>query len=110
MPVWIRNASNGAPPHYRTLHLELQPRPMSREHARPQSPAGSRRYGEGAKEPARAPVGPRPGPPTTEPEKDYGEHIDYKDGHMSWPIRIRPRIGRHSYSVNTWRDRFAGLS
>ena len=41
---------------------------------------------------------------------DYGEHIDYRDGHTSWPIRIRPRIGRHSYSVNIWRDRFAGLS
>jgi hypothetical protein len=40
---------------------------------------------------------------------DYGEHIDYRDGHTSWPIRIRPRIGRHSYSVNIWRDRFASL-
>jgi hypothetical protein len=31
------------------------------------------------------------------------------DGHTPWPIRIRPRIGRHSYSVSIWRDsdRFA---
>jgi hypothetical protein len=43
---------------------------------------------------------------------DYGEHIDYRDGHTSWPIRIstRPMIGRHSYSVDIWRDRFASLS
>jgi hypothetical protein len=44
---------------------------------------------------------------------DYGEHIDYRDGRTSWPIRIRPRIGRHSYSANTWRgrcDSAAGLS
>jgi hypothetical protein len=42
---------------------------------------------------------------------DYGEHIGYhRDGHTPWPIRIRPRIGRHSYSVNIWRDRFASLS
>jgi hypothetical protein len=37
--------------------LELRPRPMSREHARPQPPAGSRRYGGGAEEPAPVPVG-----------------------------------------------------
>jgi hypothetical protein len=41
----IRNANNGPPPHYRILYLELRRRPMSREHARPQPPAGSRRYG-----------------------------------------------------------------
>jgi hypothetical protein len=41
---------------------------------------------------------------------DYGEYIDYRDGHTPWPIRIRPRIGRHRYSVSTWRDRLAGLS
>jgi hypothetical protein len=63
----IRNASNGAPPHYRTLYLELRRRPrsgpMSREHARPQPPAGSRRRG-GAEEPAPVPVGIAP---ATEP-------------------------------------------
>jgi hypothetical protein len=50
------NANNGAPPHYRILYLEreLRQRPMSRKHARPQSPAGSRRCrGE---EPAPVPV------------------------------------------------------
>ena len=53
----IRNANNGAPPHYRILYLELRSRPMGREHARPQPPAGSRRYGGGAEEPAPVPVG-----------------------------------------------------
>jgi hypothetical protein len=38
---------------------------------------------------------------------DYGGYIDYRDDHTLWPIRIRPRIGRHIYSVGTWRDRFA---
>jgi hypothetical protein len=40
------------PAHYRILYLELRRGPMSQEHARPQPPAGSRRYGEGAEEPA----------------------------------------------------------
>jgi hypothetical protein len=44
------------PPHYQILHLELRRRPTSREHARPQPPAGSRRYGGGAEEPAPVPV------------------------------------------------------
>jgi hypothetical protein len=39
------------------MYLELRNGPVSREHARPQSPAGSRRYGGGAEEPAPAPVG-----------------------------------------------------
>jgi hypothetical protein len=39
----IRNANNGLPAHYRILYLELRQRPMSREHARPQPPAGKRR-------------------------------------------------------------------
>jgi hypothetical protein len=52
---------NGAPPHYRILHLELRPRPMAYEPrtedtARPQPPATSRRYGGGAEEPEPAPV------------------------------------------------------
>jgi hypothetical protein len=41
----------------RGMYLELRPQPMSREHARPQPPAGSRRYGGGAEEPAPVPVG-----------------------------------------------------
>jgi hypothetical protein len=41
----------------RGMYLELRPRPMSREHARPQPPAGSRRYGGGTEEPAPVPVG-----------------------------------------------------
>jgi hypothetical protein len=57
----------------RGMYLELRPRPMSREHARPQQPAGSRRYGGGAEEPAPVPVGvtghrtqrPREGPSWT---------------------------------------------
>jgi hypothetical protein len=53
----IRNANNGALPHYRVLYLELRLGPMSREHARPQPPAGSRRYGGGVEEPAPVPVG-----------------------------------------------------
>jgi hypothetical protein len=54
----IRNANNGAPPHYRIPYLELRPGPMSREHVRSQPPAGSRRYGgAGAEEPAPGPVG-----------------------------------------------------
>jgi hypothetical protein len=53
----IRNANNGAPPHYRILYLELRQRPVSREHARPQPPAGSSRYGGEANEPAPVPVG-----------------------------------------------------
>jgi hypothetical protein len=56
----IRNANNGAPPQSgytqrRILYLELRPRPMIREHARPQPPAGSRRCGGGAEEPAPVP-------------------------------------------------------
>jgi hypothetical protein len=39
------------------MYLELRQRPMSREHARPQPPAGRRRYGGGADEPAPVPVG-----------------------------------------------------
>jgi hypothetical protein len=40
------------------MYLELRPRPVSREHARPQPPAGSCRYGGGgAEEPAPVPVG-----------------------------------------------------
>jgi hypothetical protein len=39
------------------MYLELRPRPMSREHARPQPPAASRRYGGGVEEPAPVPVG-----------------------------------------------------
>jgi hypothetical protein len=30
LPVWIRNANNGAPRHYRILHLELRQRSVSR--------------------------------------------------------------------------------
>jgi hypothetical protein len=41
---------------YRILYLELRQRPMRREHARPQPPAGSRRCGGGAEEPAPVPV------------------------------------------------------
>jgi hypothetical protein len=41
----------------RGMYLELRPRPVSREHARPQPPAGRRRYGGGAEEPAPVPVG-----------------------------------------------------
>jgi hypothetical protein len=46
----IRNANNGAPPHYRVLYLELRQRPVSREHRTraasapgPRPPAASRR-------------------------------------------------------------------
>jgi hypothetical protein len=56
----LRNANNGAPPHYRTLYLELRRRPavsMSRGHAQPQPSATSRRYGGGAEEPAPMPAG-----------------------------------------------------
>jgi hypothetical protein len=38
----------GGAPH--AMYLELRRRPMSREHARPQPPAGSRWYGRGAEE------------------------------------------------------------
>ena len=92
----IRNANNGAPPHYRILYLELRPRPMSREHARPQPPAGSRRYGGGAEEPAPVPVGvtghrtqrPRgqvgpPGPHPAQPSSSLDP------GGERWPI-FRP--------------------
>jgi hypothetical protein len=42
----------------RGMYLELRRRPMSREHARPQPPAVSRRYGGGAEqEPAPVPIG-----------------------------------------------------
>jgi hypothetical protein len=39
------------------MYLELRPGPMCWEHARPQPPAGRRRYGGGAEEPAPVPVG-----------------------------------------------------
>jgi hypothetical protein len=41
----------------RGMYLELRRRPVGREHARPQPPAGSPRYGGGAEEPAPVPVG-----------------------------------------------------
>jgi hypothetical protein len=59
--------------------LELRLRPVSREHARPQTrPAGCRRYGGGTEEPAPVPVGgghrpPNPaaqGPSWTPPDPD----------------------------------------
>jgi hypothetical protein len=89
----IRNASNGAPPHYRTLHLELQPRPMSREHARPQSPAGSRRYGEGAKGQRSQPRC-QWGSPATEPSGP-GAKLDPPDhAHPRLAPPWRPRAQR----------------
>jgi hypothetical protein len=54
-----------------TMYLELRNRPMSREHARPQPPAGSRRYGgarrgESERQRSRQPRC-RPGSPATVP-------------------------------------------
>jgi hypothetical protein len=85
----IRNANNGAPPHYRILYLELRTRPMSREHARPQPPpgrqppAGSRRYrgGPGAGRGHRPPnqAAPRPSwtprTPTSPSQLPPGSHF-----------------------------------
>ena len=78
------------------MYLELRRRPMSREHARPQPPAGSRRYGGGAEEPAPVPVGvtghrtqrPRgqvgpPGPHPAQPSSSLDP------GGERWPI-FRP--------------------
>jgi hypothetical protein len=60
----IRNAKNGAPPHYRILYLELRRRPTSREPARPQPrpPASA-----GTGEEQRSQPGCRSGSPATEP-------------------------------------------
>jgi hypothetical protein len=69
----------------RGMYLELRRRPVSREHARPQPPAASLRYGGGAEEPAPVPVGvtghrtqrPRgqvgpPGPRPAQPSSSLG--------------------------------------
>jgi hypothetical protein len=88
----------GVTPHApcRGMYLELRRRPMSREHARPRPPAGSRRYGGGAEEPAPVPVGvagrrtqrPRgqvgpPGPHPAQPSSSLDP------GGERWPI-FRP--------------------
>ena len=80
----------------RGMYLELRNGPMSREHARPQPPAGSRRYGGGEEEPAPVPVGvtghrtQRPrgqvGPPRPHPAQPSSS-LD--PGGERWPI-FRP--------------------
>jgi hypothetical protein len=59
---------------YRGMYFELRPRPMSREHARPQHPAASRRYGYGggAEKPAPVPVGVTLGHQTQRPRGQVG--------------------------------------
>jgi hypothetical protein len=80
----------------RGMYLELRPRPMSREHARPQPPAAtSRRYGGGAGESTPVPVGvtghrtqrPRgqvgpPGPHPAQPSSSLDP------GGERWPIPL----------------------
>jgi hypothetical protein len=99
----------------RGMYLELRRGPMSREHARPQPPAGRRRYGGGAAKPAPMPVGvtghrtQRPrgqvGPPGPHPAQPSASLDTGPRGRTAANVAASGPSDRTAGPVGCWRER-----